>query len=230
MRKNFLSFITLVIANIIPIIGVIYFGWDIFPIVYIYFLETIVIGLFGFLKIILAEGVDYTIEQGFISQILLSQFFPKLNSGSSKGSVLVSYFICLIFYTGLLFVLCLLVLTPSNFAKSWEPSYLVAVAGFIISHGVSFYQNYIKNQEYAYAVPYTQMTQPFDRVMVMILVFSITAFAIYRIDVSTLTILALIIIKIIFDIIAHYQEHAKYRDLIENILIKKLPGRDSNPD
>ena len=220
MRKNIASIISLVIANIIPIIGVIFWNWDIFPLVYIYFLETIVIGLFGFLKIILAQGVDYTIEQGLVSQILLSQFFPRLNSTSSKSSVLISYVICLIFYIGLLFVLCLLVLTPSNFSKPWEPSYFIAILGLIISHSISFWQNYIKNKEYIYAVPYTQMTQPFDRVMVMILVFSVTAFAIYRIDVSILTILALIIIKIIFDIIYHYQEHARFNDLITNILIK----------
>lgn len=220
MRKNILSNITLIIANIIPIIGVIYWNWDIFPVVYIYFLETIVICLFGFFKIILAQGIDYTIEQGFISHILLSQFFPRLHSGSSKGSVLISYFICIIFYIGLLFLLCLIVLTPSDFAKSWEPSYFIALISLLISHSISFWQNYIKNQEYVYAVPYTQMTQPFDRVMVMILVFSITAFTIYRIEVSVLTILSLIIVKIIFDIIYHYQEHARFNDLITNILIK----------
>jgi len=221
MKKYFWSTISLIIANLIPIIGVIYWHWDIFPIVYIYFLETAVVGLFGILKIILAQGVDYTIERGFVTDILLSQFFPRLNSGSSKGTVLISYFICFFFYVGLLFVLCLIVLSPSNFIEPWQSTYYVALGSLIISHAISFWQNYINKKEYLYAVPYTQMTQPFDRVMVMILVFSVATFAIYRIDVSTLTILALIIIKIIFDIIYHYQEHARYRDLIENYLIEK---------
>lgn len=220
MKKNASSIILLVLSNLIPVVGVIFWHWSIFPIVYIYFLETIVIGIYGFIKILMAQGVDYTIERGFVADILLSQFFPGLNSGSSKLAVLGAYFICLIFYITLLFILCLVVLTPRNFAQSWESSYFIAIAGFIVSHGVSFWQNFIKNKEYVFAVPYTQMTQPFDRVMVMILVFSAGAFIVYRINnVSTIFILALIFIKIIFDIIWHQQEHARYRDLIKNYVI-----------
>lgn len=219
--KKLWSVIFLLIANVVPIIGVVYLNWDIFSIVYIYFLETLVVGIFGIFKILLARGIDFTIDRGLITDILLSQFFPNLNSGSSKASVLIAYFICFVLYILLLFGLCLIVLTPSNFAKSWEPSYLWALLALTISHSFSFFQNYIYKKEYKFAVPYTQMTQPFDRVMVMILVFSVAAFAIYRIDLSTLTIVALIIIKVIFDIIAHYQEHQRYRDLIANYLIEK---------
>lgn len=43
--------LTLVIANMIPLVGVIFFGWDAFNIIVAYFMEALVIGFFNVLRI-----------------------------------------------------------------------------------------------------------------------------------------------------------------------------------
>ena len=216
MKRFNWALYSLLFFNLLPIIGVLFYNWDIFPVIYIYFLETVVIGFFGLLKIIVAEGQDYCYEKSFIADVLLSQIFPYLNSTSSKGAVVMSYFISSIIFYGILFGLCLLAFTPQNLALAWNTNYLIIVLGLIISHGISFFQNYIGRKEYYFAVPYGEMIPPFDRVLMMFLVFASGAFTIYQLDSSILLLVALIVLKIIFDIIAHYQDHHRFMDVLEN--------------
>lgn len=45
-----------IISNLMPLYGVINYGWTIFSVVYIYWFELLIITFFQFLKILLAEG------------------------------------------------------------------------------------------------------------------------------------------------------------------------------
>ncbi len=50
------SNLSLIIANLIPIYGVLFLGWKVFDVVIFYWLETIIIGLFNVIKIYLCQG------------------------------------------------------------------------------------------------------------------------------------------------------------------------------
>ena len=46
------SGVTLIMANLLPLIGVLFWGWDIFPLLCLYWAETVIIGGINVLKII----------------------------------------------------------------------------------------------------------------------------------------------------------------------------------
>ena len=48
----------LIIANLVPLVGVLWFGWDVWGILIIYWLENGIVGLFNVLKMRRAEGSE----------------------------------------------------------------------------------------------------------------------------------------------------------------------------
>jgi len=54
--KNISSIAFLIAANCLPLVGTIFLGWDIPTVLFVYWLESIFIGLFGALKLFMASG------------------------------------------------------------------------------------------------------------------------------------------------------------------------------
>ena len=50
-----------VLANLVPAVGVLFFGWDAFTVVFLYWLENAVIGVFNILKMALARSEIETV-------------------------------------------------------------------------------------------------------------------------------------------------------------------------
>jgi hypothetical protein len=48
----------LIVANLVPLVGVLFFGWSLTTIVALYWLENGVLGAFALARIATAEGVD----------------------------------------------------------------------------------------------------------------------------------------------------------------------------
>ena len=53
-----LSVWTLVLANLVPVYGVLALGWDVFPLVLLFWLENVVIGAFNVLRLLVARPDD----------------------------------------------------------------------------------------------------------------------------------------------------------------------------
>ena len=51
------SSIVLIVANLLPLLGVIFLDWDAFSIVALYWVENVVLGLINVLKLIVAKGL-----------------------------------------------------------------------------------------------------------------------------------------------------------------------------
>lgn len=51
------SVIALVLSNLVPIAGVFLFHWDVFPLLFLFWLENVVIGVINVVKILLAGGI-----------------------------------------------------------------------------------------------------------------------------------------------------------------------------
>jgi TM2 domain-containing membrane protein YozV len=52
--------LTLIATNLIPLYGVLVFGWAVFPIMVLFWLENVVIGVLNILRILLASWSDAT--------------------------------------------------------------------------------------------------------------------------------------------------------------------------
>ena len=123
MKINFVSSSSLILANLYPIYGVYFLGWGVPKIILLYFIETLIISIFGFLK-------------GFYI------FYQK-----QKESGLLFLIFFYIFWLGSVFVALdtLLFFEKSNIYNSIS---LIGVFLMIVSHGVSFYTNFIMKKEY----------------------------------------------------------------------------------
>ena len=78
-----------------------------------------------------------------------------------------------------------------------------------ISHGVSFYTNFIGQREYEGASVSGLMTAPYNRVMVMHLTLILGGWVILLIGMPAGALVLLLVLKTAVDLRAHRGEHAK---------------------
>ena len=155
-NKDPLSVGALIGANLIPFIGIFLFDWDIKFIVLLYWIENLIVAFYNILKMAILRtdksadnvGKLFTIPffcihyGGFcaVHGFFLVHFF-KIGTGFSPFGNMGEWWGPLIFIQ-LLF---------SVIAKVWAsrpPEMIWAAIGLTISHGISFWENYILGGEY----------------------------------------------------------------------------------
>ena len=57
MKAYRVSLIPLIIANAVPLVGVLFFDWNLFQIIFLYWVESGVIGFYNILKIVKVSGL-----------------------------------------------------------------------------------------------------------------------------------------------------------------------------
>ncbi len=200
-----LSFAVLVLANLAPITGVVFFGWSLFEILYLYILESAVIGLYNAPKLALVRaparkrarsifGLLYTYGV-FISVelFLLARLF-----GGPGDTMLANSRVAEVFkaFTGRTDVV------------------IVALAALFISHGTSFFLNFLGKKEYLKVTLEEQQSAPFRRVFVMhvTLILSIFLLVLFKFGSLTPILVLLVFLKTAFDADAHTREHARFSE------------------
>jgi len=211
-----LSVLGLVAANTIPIFGVLYFKWDAFSIVLLYWAENLVIGFYNVLKIATAK-VAHPIEH--LGKLFLIPFFIVHFGGFAAVHGL---FILLLFGKGQSLSSggqhpwpCFLVFVQLLIGVIWQvystiPANMkIAIAALFVSHGVSFVDNFLLKGEFASAKPKDLMGQPYSRVMVMHIAIIAGAFVSAALHSAAGILLVLIVLKTILDVKLHLREHRK---------------------
>jgi len=191
------SVILLVLVNLMPLIGVIFFRWDIFSIMLLYWLESGVVGFLNVLKMIKINNsmnsplipmfiVHYTIFMFFHLALILIIFKPNLEITTS------GYY---------------------SFLLVWEyiNGILLSLFFLLLSHGGSFLYNFLWKKEYKKMSLRQQMFAPYQRILVMQLtLFLLGSFMVWtNFDLNIAAISLLVLIKIVFDILSHVIEHYK---------------------
>lgn len=139
-----ISQVTLILVNLIPLFGVLFFGWSTSSIIYLYYVETIIIGFIYIFKLkayynykkIQGDYREYII--GLIFLILLFSIFITIISAVSWGIENKSLTIIgegNTFYTPNLNVFGML--------KEIYISILISSIFFLISHIISFKTNFL---------------------------------------------------------------------------------------
>lgn len=80
---------------------------------------------------------------------------------------------------------------------------LLALAGLVISHGISFFRNYVGRGEYRRAQPMGEMFRPYPRVVILHVCILFGGFAIMMLGSSMPLVVLLMIGKTIFDAKSH---------------------------
>jgi hypothetical protein len=225
--------LALVVANAIPLFGVLFLGWNVWMILIVYWLENGVVGFFNVLKMLRAEGpADPT-----SSWRMNGQPMSVVGRGAIVGFFILHYGIfwvvhgvfvlTLPLFAGIgsafqdvspLFpgdgqfvdgVLIVPTFTQTNdMTSGFEPgAVLLAVIALAISHGVSFWFNYLGRGEYRRTTAAGQMFAPYGRLLVLHITIILGGMAIAFTGAPAAAVAILVVLKTAMDVGFHLAEH-----------------------
>ncbi|HYX80804.1 MAG TPA: DUF6498-containing protein [Gemmatimonadales bacterium] len=195
------SVVALLVANAFPIVGVLFLGWTVFPLVLLYWLENVIVGGFNVARMLLAQ--------------------PR-NPVSWAGKFFVIPFFIVHFggFTYMHGVLLLAFFGP----KSLEPFSVLhavpsviranhlgwGVASLIASHGFSFVWNYLRSGEYQRASLTALMGQPYNRIIVLHLTVLFGGWVVMLLGSPIGALIVLIALKTAADYRGHTAERQRF--------------------
>ena len=191
----------LIAVNTIPLFGVLFFGWSLFSIMFLYWIENGIIGFFNIFKIALARvpSSGFTINGRPVSP--------------SNKELRITFFILhygLFWTVHGVFVFVFFGLPSSDLFGSFEPrGVAIAAAALFLSHGVSFFVNFLGKEEYRTVSPDQQMTEPYSRVVVLHVTILVGGFFADSLGAPLAALVLLILLKTAIDLLAHLREHRK---------------------
>lgn len=233
--------VALIVANAVPLIGVLFLGWSVWNILIIYWLENGVVGAYNVLKIARAEGTAETV--GGMTVTMNGQPMTSVAKAAMIPFFLLHYGIFWVVHG--VFVLTLPFFTgmfapAPGFADepTLEPGIPVddpfvavgglgasagtstaidvgwiafAVLALVISHGLSFWWNFLRGGEYRRVSPGQQMFAPYGRLVALHLTIIFGAMAVTATGAPALAVAILVLAKIVLDLGFHLAEHRKAR-------------------
>jgi hypothetical protein len=193
-----LSALLLIAANLVPVAGAVFLGWELSDVMVLYWAESAIIGFYNLCKIVLI---------GRWFALLAGPFFL----GHFGGFMAVHF----------LFVYTLFVKGPGTFGSGpggdpggdlnevWAlfGDLWPALLALFVSHGYSFVTNFLGRQEYRRRTVNQQMGEPYGRIMFMHLVLIFGGFLVMLLGSPVPVLIAVIGLKIWFDLRAHIRQH-----------------------
>jgi hypothetical protein len=200
-----LSIPILVAANLVPLAGVLLWGWDVFLILLLFWCENVIIGVFGIARMIVAGETDSAAES------LIRPLFFIVH----YGLFMLGHFVVLFgIYSGY----------AEGLGRSAEPADYyglvldkwswIAVIVLFVSHGWSFVENYMGKREHERLTPGQAMALPYQRMFIMHVALLFGGFLLARTGQPLAGLVVLVLIKIVLDVHFHRREHAKLQDLV----------------
>jgi len=196
------SLVALVLANLWPLAGVLFFGWTVFSVLLLFWAENVIVGVFNVGRMWMAgnPGEGGTAEKFFVIPFFIVHYgmFTAIHG---------------------LFVIAIfggaeedLALSAAHVARMALSAGIVpAAAALAASHGYSFVVNYLGSGEFRSATLKTLMFQPYTRVVILHVVIIFGGFLIVSLGAPTAALALLIVLKIGIDATTHLREHRLLR-------------------
>ena len=200
--------IALIVANVIPLIGVLLLGWSVWNILVIYWLENGVVGVLNVLKMSIATGTATSPSPRFL--------INGRPASAMSNSALIPFFVM---HYGIFWVVHgIFVLTLPTFmslsAGTGGPGMgldlgyiLLAAIPLAISHGLSFWWNFLRGGEYRRVTPAGLLFAPYRRLMALHLTIVFGALAVSLTGAPVAAVAILVGIKTLLDLGLHLAEH-----------------------
>ncbi|MDP2628911.1 MAG: DUF6498-containing protein [Nanoarchaeota archaeon] len=188
----------LLISNIIVIILAVTQNWNLKTVLFIYLGQSMIIGLFNFIKIISLKNFSterFRINNQKVEPTKSTKIFVALFFAFHYGLFHVVYFIFL------------LILNFSQNISNIETRYIFYALGvFFVNHLFSFYYN--KNKDNKKPNIGKLMFSPYARIIPMHLIIIIGAFLSQAGIYSRLILVLFLILKTIADLVMHNKKHS----------------------
>lgn len=206
-RPVMLSLAALLLVNMLPIFGVLFFGWSVFDVMVLFWLENVVIGIINILRmgtrmVLLGEWVG----------LFLIPFFAFHYGAFCAGH---GIFVFAMFNEGAKFATTGASMSPlgvfhmvTAFIDS-QPGFLWATIGLFASHAVSFVVNFIGRGEYRTINAGDLLYAPYARIVVLHITIILGAIAVTALGQPIYAVILLIGLKTAIDAIAHLRERQR---------------------
>jgi len=192
------SLAALVLANLVPLVGVVFAGWDVGMIVLLYWAENLVIGFYTILRMAMARVDAPHRKQG---KAFIIPFFCVHYGGFCAGH---GFFV-------------LMLVSMGRQGVEGEPAFGVLPAMFkhailplmalAASHGVSFVQNYVMRKEYVSTTIMREMGRPYARIVLLHVAILVAATPVTLFGSPWPLVVLLVAGKIVLDLILHARSH-----------------------
>ena len=189
--------ISLVVANLVPVSGLLFWDLHLYPILILYWLESIVIGVFTILKMLCNTSPG---PAKIVQKIVMIPFF-MFHFG---------IFLCvhgLILVEGFGPHYAQLDSGGEVFGVTSDRGLVFALAGLFCSHVLSFFWHYLRGKEYQQVSLMKLSSKPYPRVIFMQVFLIFGGLLIFQFGLKTVAILLLLLLKITVDLFSHLSEH-----------------------
>lgn len=216
----------LIVANAVPLAGVLWLGWDLITLIAIYWAENGVIGVYAIGRILTAGRPIRGLDAGAAAPPPQPPPPPPASTGPFRagtglfGPVALVPFFC-VHYGMFWLVHGIFVWTfiPLLFSSDGGPTVfpdvstvLATSAVLFLSHGVSFVANWLLGGEHLTSTPQAEMNAPYARVIVLHLTIILGAFAALLVGASIGALVVLVVLKTAVDLSAHLAERRRAAD------------------
>jgi heme exporter protein D len=176
----------LIIANLVPLAGVVFFGWTVFDILLLFWAENLIIGAINVAK----YGILYRRRNHGMLLVYIPFFCIHY------GGFAIAHLTALLHFFG-----------PAD-PGGWSPVALaIPLASLAVSHVHSLLVHFIGRKEYLDASHTQLMFQPYTRVMALHVALLAGGGVVMWMGEPLLALVILVLMKIAFDVPAHRREH-----------------------
>ncbi|GAB5537228.1 MAG: hypothetical protein Rubg2KO_34770 [Rubricoccaceae bacterium] len=197
------SALGLVVANVVPLVGVLALGWDLFEVMWLYWMENAVIGLYALARI-LTSGLMGSHPIVWIPKLFVSGFFTVHYGFFWLGH---GVFVYALFGDGR---------ESPEFDVGGHIAELASgdlpvegLIGLVLSHGASFVLNYLAGGEWREADPVSEMFRPYGRVVILHVVIIAGGFLLLATGGGILALALFVVLKTGLDLGIHLKAHRK---------------------
>lgn len=214
------ALIGLVVANLLPLVLCLLFGWDIGSLVLFYWCENIVIGMFAILRILMAKSdmhqpgskndtgnirLPGAFANCFLAGFFTIHFFAfcfvhgsflmiALSMGFENGRLDIDYSP---FDENLL----------GSVYKTIPSGGLFSIVALIVSHGISFYRNYVCRGEYLKTTAHEEMFRPYKRIVLLHVCIIAGVFLVLILGSHKFMVILFVLAKTGLDAVVHSRSH-----------------------
>jgi len=208
-----LSIVALILANLVPLVGVLYFDWDHRLVIALFWIENLIIGAFNIFKMIGAMvagkkidlftpvfflfhyGMFCTVHGAILWELLELGEVPKVEQLFGFDT------------SGFMGLVADGVGVFNGFVDLYSPVIWLGIFSIVLSKTVSFVENFILKGEILSTTPRDLMGKPYGKIIAMHIGVILGAFAIQKFGSSVWILVVIIGFKMLVDILTHLNDH-----------------------